>query len=230
LSGTAHFDLADTAELYFDAALSVSAWVKGNPQTTGAIIGQWDSTLTGTNSSWLFASGFSNGGRLLAAVTADGGLTNAKAYETTQIVFDGTWHHVGMVYAGGTLKLYVDGAPAATTALVNGTVTSLNDATSPLSIGSAGGAGAYFQGSLDEVAVFATGLTDQNMLSLYASGTPLKIHRDPLGASLFAWWRLGDRPDDDATATTGAAHSDGPQDLTLVPMGTSGSEFVSDAP
>lgn len=230
-SETDFLAFADTPDLAFGGALAVSAWVKGGRQTTGVIVGQWDANLMGTNSSWILSSGYSDDRMLIAAVSADGTTTNAKVLQSKSVVFDGSWHHIGMVFSGGSLKMYIDGVrEVSPTAIVDSAVATLNHATGPLSIGSAGGASGYFHGSIDDVALFTSGLSDAEMTTLYNGGTPLLINRNALSSSLFSWWRLGDRPDDDITADTGLMHDDGPAAHHLIPNHTDGTEIVTDAP
>ena len=60
------------------------------------------------------------------------------------------WTHVAATYDGTTIRLYVNGAQAATKAQTGALLTS----TQPLRFGGDGPWGEWFQGSLDEIRVY----------------------------------------------------------------------------
>ena len=62
----------------------------------------------------------------------------------------GTWTHLAQTWDGSTLRLYVDGAEVGSRAVTGPVATSA----SPVRIGSAGTAGQYFNGLIDEVRIF----------------------------------------------------------------------------
>jgi len=101
---------------------------------------------------------------------------------------DGNWHH-WVLYADHTsmanCKLYVDG--------VLQTVDSTSDtgtisAWSPISIGKGVSAGQYFNGSLDEFAIFDGELSAAQILAIYNGGTPQSL----ASYNPSHWWRMGD--------------------------------------
>jgi hypothetical protein len=63
------------------------------------------------------------------------------------------WHHVAVVQSGGQRHLYVDGALQASGAAQLGT------GTGALMIGGAGGVSEFFNGQVDEVRIYSTGLS-----------------------------------------------------------------------
>jgi hypothetical protein len=75
-------------------------------------------------------------------------------------------HYVG-TYDGKTATLYVNGSPntAPTSAFISMAASSFNN----IGRGSAG-AGTYFPGVIDEVAVYGTALSNSQVLSHYAIG------------------------------------------------------------
>jgi hypothetical protein len=91
--------------------------------------------------------------------TAPGFVTSGKNYA------DGIWHHVVGTYSSGTMKLYIDGVQYGTTQTgTNGTQAS---AGTPIYIGSSGGTGEYFNGTLDEVAIYNVALTQTQVTAHY---------------------------------------------------------------
>jgi len=92
---------------------------------------------------------------------------------TNGIINDGSWHYVTMTYDGSSLasglKLYVDGIEKTTSvffdALTSSILTDVN-----LRIGTRDGGGAPFNGSIDEVAVYNTALTQTQITDHYRRG------------------------------------------------------------
>lgn len=86
----------------------------------------------------------------------------------------GIWKHVVMVHDGTSDKIFLDGALVATKAVVG----LLNPTTKPLGIGfNAIDGGNWFDGVLDEIAIYNYALSDADIATLYATessfpGTP----------------------------------------------------------
>ena len=77
-----------------------------------------------------------------------------------------TWHHVVGTYNGSAIKVYVDGSEKASTPQT-GAVTL---GPSPLTLASMGGTGEFFNGRLDEAAVYNRALTATEVQRHYDSG------------------------------------------------------------
>ena len=78
-----------------------------------------------------------------------------------------SWTYLVMTKAGSTLTLYVNGVAVATTT-ISGTV---NTSTGILAIGRTGGSSTdYFNGGIDEVAVYGTALTASRVQAHYNAG------------------------------------------------------------
>jgi hypothetical protein len=161
---------------------SLEAWVKRG--TTGGTANQVIVSKQGT--SWGLAFNSTNKLTLLingAAITS----SSATVTDTT------TWHHVVATKSGTTVKLYLDGAD------VTGTVSKATAANStlPLTIGS-GGASGWLNGTLDEVAVYTTALTkDQvtnHLLLGRAACAPGSGYSQSIAGTtgLVGYWRLGE--------------------------------------
>lgn len=114
------------------------------------------------------------GYRLGFSESGQGSFGNAPFGPTAEIVTDeghfaayshqqleaGTWYHIAMVYEGATLKLYIDGVEAASTAATG----SLQDTTAPLVLGGMAEGRAFFSGKLDEVQLYHRGLSPQEVV------------------------------------------------------------------
>ena len=78
-----------------------------------------------------------------------------------------SWTHLAMTKAGSTLTLYVNGAAVATTT-VSGIV---NTSTGILAIGRTGASSSdYFNGQIDEVAVYPTALSAARIAAHHTAG------------------------------------------------------------
>jgi hypothetical protein len=88
----------------------------------------------------------------------------------TPAVTDTNWHQIVAAYTGSRVKIYMDGV------LKQESATTLQMAanTLPLNIGRANTNNYFFNGWLDEVAVYPTALSAQTILAHYnqATGTP----------------------------------------------------------
>jgi hypothetical protein len=152
---------------------------------------------------------------------------------STSTVNDNNWHHVVVTSNGSSWAMYIDGSAASTT-IPNGSNTgqwvgdiySLNSAFVAFSdIGAARrhptiGGNSYFNGSIDEVAVWDSALSSSDISSIYNSGVP----NDISSLSPAGWWRLGDN--DSGTGTTITDQGSEGNDGTL----TNGPSFSTDIP
>jgi concanavalin A-like lectin/glucanase superfamily protein/calcineurin-like phosphoesterase family protein len=134
---------------------SVEAWVKrasfGAPAYQ-AIASQ------GANS-WMFA--FLNNNTLVLRQATVGNVVSSRTTVT-----DTKWHHVAVTKSGASVHLYIDGVD------VTGTVSNLTMAnnTIPLSIGQSSST-SYWNGTLDEVALYRAALSAAQIKSHYDTGS-----------------------------------------------------------
>jgi uncharacterized repeat protein (TIGR02543 family) len=136
--------------------ISIAAWFK-----VGTLVADMDLVAKG---SALWRLQIDGSTRHLKWVCPGGGVTGLK------YVNDGQWHHVVAVAGTSGSALYVDGMLDGSNATP---VTSIPVTTDPVTIGA--GAGARWNGSIDEVAIFGTALTGADALALYnAAGPPPK--------------------------------------------------------
>lgn len=90
------------------------------------------------------------------------GNNSAGAILSPTVKADGQWHHVVGVKNGTALTLYIDGVSVAT-----GTATSAYTGTTNVYLGSSGGTSEFFNGTLDEVALYNTALTGAQIQAHY---------------------------------------------------------------
>ncbi len=152
------------------ATFSVEAWVKANTTTGGRILGignatgQNPSTTTdrqlylAPNGKVMFGVGTGPGRRALASISA---------------VDNGAWHHVVGTRAAGTngMKLYVDGVLQAQDTATGVNLTGYWRAgAEDLTGWPSAPTDAYFDGSLDELAVYTTALSAARVTAHYTAG------------------------------------------------------------
>jgi hypothetical protein len=133
--------------------VSVAAWIK-----VGTLLADMNIVAKGSSLWRLQIDGSS---RHLKWVCPGGGVTGIK------FVNDGQWHHVVAVAGASGSALYVDGVLDGLDATP---VASLPSTTDPVTIGS--GTGARWNGSIDEVAIFGSALSEANAMALYAAAEP----------------------------------------------------------
>ena len=114
---------------------------------------------------------------------------------------DGSWHHVvGTITTNGsgqpnTITLYIDGIAREThdTGEYNNTFTAHNKV---IQFGRYIHGILYYNGGLDEVALWSNCLTSDEVVALYNSGSPINLLADSgnyeSASSLKHWWRFGD--------------------------------------
>jgi hypothetical protein len=132
--------------------------------------------------------------------------SNYRYWVANSAIYDGNWHH-HVVFISTTItdtKYYVDGV--AQTATITNAAGGQNSYTHSCRIGRA--ATTYFDGSLDEFAIFDGELSAANVLAIYNNGNPADLSRfNPV-----AWWRMGDG---DVGTTTLTDHGSGGNNATL---------------
>ncbi|TRX39681.1 LamG-like jellyroll fold domain-containing protein [Flavobacterium restrictum] len=132
---------------------SLMAWIDLNTafSTTGCIVGQDNFQLRVTSAQ-----------KLEVFIKTSGG---NKTLTSTIVLDKKRWYHVAAVYDGANLNLYLNGTKVATPATLTGTITgnttTLTIGRDPGSIVAAGTN--YFKGKIDEVRVFNTSLTDDQV-------------------------------------------------------------------
>ena len=158
-----YVSVPDAANLDFGGDFTVEAWAKPNSLSGigGAVVHKGGSTGYPV---WQYRMSITSGNKWRGTVFV--GNTNITVTDT------GTpsttaWSHLVMTKAGSTLTLYVNGAAVATTTVAG----IVNTSTGILAIGRTGGSSSdYFNGQIDEVAVYPTALPAARIGAHYAAG------------------------------------------------------------
>jgi hypothetical protein len=153
-----HVVIADEGAFDFSGPLSVEAWVK-----VGAWTREWQALVTKGDSAWRL-SRFGNTRRISFETTSAAG---HHSLPSSLDLDDGQWHHVAAVYDGRAKFLYVDGALDAFAPYAE----TLGRNDWPVMLGeNAQARGRYFNGWLDEVAVYARALTPAEVTAHWVAG------------------------------------------------------------
>lgn len=139
-------------------AFTISVWILVNTWNK-----DWQAIVTKGDNSWRLHRN-SNTDFIGFGTT---GLGN-QDLAGTRSVNDGQWHHVVAVYDGAKKSIYIDGTLDASVA-TTGTVSANNY---PVRIGeNAQATGRYFDGRIDEVALFNRALSEAEITGLYTQAT-----------------------------------------------------------
>lgn len=147
---------------------TVSAWVKTSASGVNQFIFQTYYN-TGFPAGFYFAISSANKLILLSGKKT-GSTVNVDYAAATGVtsINDGKWHYVVGTWDGSALRVYVDGNLETSTSWANAPV---YDTTSQQRIGNGNQSGTetnFFNGAIDEVAVFNRALTDQEIRRWYA--------------------------------------------------------------
>ena len=106
--------------------------------------------------------------------------TTALDILSTTTISDTDWHHYALTFDGTTGRMYVDGSLDSTQTTTN-SVSTANSSYS-LKLGSEGSGVSFFNGNVDELAIFNRVLTADEVSYLYNSGTGRTVNStDVLG-------------------------------------------------
>lgn len=180
---------------------SIEAWFRTTTKNGGKIVG-FGNNRTGNSTSYDRHVYMDTNGRLLFGVYPGSSQTlqSAKAYN------DNEWHHVVATLGSGGMQLFVDGSRV-------GRRSDVTSAQSYSGYWRIGGdtpwtAQGYFNGQIDEVAVYPSALTpaqvDEHWVASGRASAVPAAPADAYGAAVFGlspdlYWRLGE-----ATGTTAA--------------------------
>ena len=155
-----YVSVADSANLDITDDITVSLWIKMNSKAP------WDSILTksivwdGDNGYGFF---FRGGGPVLNFFINHVDYGVAVLDPSPSV---GEWHHIVGTYDGSNVRIYSDGVEGTPMSYTNSIGTNNKD----LRIGYDADLGGYFDGSIDEVAIWNRALSPTEVLDLYKRG------------------------------------------------------------
>jgi len=162
--------ISDNAAYSFGDYLTLAAWVKMPTAATGGDVGVI-SKFAGGDLEFNFrinSTGYINfWGSQLGSSIIGAGITSAAA------LVDNTWTHVAGVYNDGAMTVYIDGAQSG--GLLPGSALPLWDGSSDISIGAYSAGGANFPGTIDDVRIYNTALTEEEIAAIVPEPTTLAL-------------------------------------------------------
>jgi RHS repeat-associated protein len=172
--GNAVVDVGDVQALAFTSAFTAEAWVNfaTSPVTYRYVAGKVDDGSGAGWALWISGNEALAGAPRLEAWDA-GGHTKVLDIQAPSALTLNAWHHIAAAWDGTAnangVTLFVDGLRVAQASATNGAAIDVN--AQPFRIGGAGGgadASHQFAGTLDEVAVYALALSDEQIARHYA--------------------------------------------------------------
>lgn len=186
----------------FTTAITLSAWVKPaviDPSPSCRIIDKYD---TSPYSGWSLWQSTATPGKWRGTF----GILEPSSPTAirTQVEFavpSTDWQHITVTFNGltGDLKLYHNGSLVNTDTNAPGSI--INTNTEEIIIGASSITAGYYDGNIDEVAIWDVALDDATIESIFNDGTPnsLKLSKSYTAGGgidnsgdLKAWWRMGD--------------------------------------
>jgi hypothetical protein len=136
---------------------------------------------------------------------------------TNTTITVGNWYHVAVIFTSGSAQIYLNGADKGSKSIATNTVSYTATNIGGMRYSSS----FYFNGNIDEVAVFDSALSSSDIAAIYpSSGTPTDLKTlGPVG-----WWRCGDGD----TYPTLTDHGSGGNNAAM--KNTESSDIVSDVP
>lgn len=189
-NGTSQYVGMDNVLAYANTSVfSMSCWFKSTQAGRGSIMGKHTSV------------GYAirlETGKIYVLFANNWTTTNWMAVQTPLNYNDGVWHHVLVTYTGSSnvagITVYIDGAVTAMTT-VRDTLTSNIVGTEPFQLGyggvSSNGSRVYYEGLLDEVAIWGIELTALQAAAVYNGGSPPDLRTLSTAWALSGYWPIG---------------------------------------
>ncbi len=153
---------------------TITAWIKASPEQLDTEAGDNDviEKWSGAPEGYPYVIRYLNQSGKILAARYDGFVANSNNPTVNSIVSvdDGQFHHIAFIKEGSTLSLYVDGVLKDTSIDTTNRPTQNN---SPLFLARRGGNAFdnFFRGSIDEVAIYDSALSPDEVAAQYTTGT-----------------------------------------------------------
>ena len=209
------------------SVFSFSAWFKKTNTTgTGTVLGAWNTANT------MRCLVYNTTGYLQFGVRLSD--NSLKKVDVSTNYADNAWHHVaGTFLKNGNVKCYVDGSLVGTTATgadlelqyTDSNTDNSGTVESGIDIGRQSNNSNFFNGLIDEVAIWDVELDADAVTAIYNSGVPTDLSEDSgnydNSSSLISWWRM-----EEGSGTSVADSSTQSNAMTV----TNGGTFSSTVP
>ncbi|MFP4101332.1 LamG domain-containing protein, partial [Coleofasciculus sp.] len=180
---TGYVEIPDSDFIDFgtDEDFTITAWIKASPEQLDTEAGDNDviEKWSGAPEGYPYVIRYLNQSGKILAARYDGLFANPNNPTVNSIVSvdDGQFHHIAFIKEGSTLSLYVDGILKDTNTDTTNRPTQNN---SPLFLARRGGNAFdnFFRGSIDEVAIYNSALSPDEVAAQYTTGTGTATSRN----------------------------------------------------
>ncbi len=160
-----YLDCGNPTDLQITGAMSISAWVKTSTTDFKMIVSKDDGS---SNRNWHLKT--ESNGYVRFQLWSGGSMSNSTGDIN---IADGDWHHIAVTYNPSTaIKIYVDGTLDEND--TSSIASSIDNDTVNLNIGRIA-SGNYFNGDIDEVAIWNAVLSDSDITKL--TSKPLNLSK-----------------------------------------------------
>lgn len=184
-----YLDIGTVSALNSTTSFTISMWINFE-NVTGSVVMSPFTSGTSTNNRVEFV--FNNINELRFGVN---GSVNNCTFDISSYRSTNAWHNIVGTFDGSNVTLFFDGSQVSTTtSSVPSSTSSTHGNDTTVGRRTLGGGSLYFNGLIDDVAIFSSALDQSAVTDLYSGGTPDII----TGAS--GYWRMGDDSNDSATS------------------------------
>jgi len=149
-----------SASLDLLGSMTLMAWV-----TADTLVDRDTIIMKTSNNAWNDGYGlYYEAGNICVFIRSRATATACAPFTTTA-----NFRHVAATYNGAALIVYIDGIKAATTS----TAVAISSSAGDLRIGNGAGVGYYWDGKIDEVAIFNAALSFEQISNIYQTQSPL---------------------------------------------------------
>jgi len=185
-------DYINTDSITLGINFTFSLWVKANSfPTNPAALGSKNYFGPGFNGNFIIR--FRSNQFLLASYNQNNTGTQELVVTNSPSITTGQWYHIALTNDGSTAVFYLNGSPLPTTGV---NTKPLVDLTNGLMIGDGDqrpSGNDPWDGYLDEIGVFNTALTQEQVESIYnATTTGKTADLNDLSTPPIKWYRMGD--------------------------------------
>jgi hypothetical protein len=173
----------DSASLRLTSQLTIEAWIKTRGTSTDYSIVSKMGGAAGNNGYQFFLSG----NTLVGIFNSPGEIWPSARIASGGLIATGVWYHVAWTYDQSAMKLYCNGVAVATNLIGAKAIAS---SSSSLRISGDGNDHVYFNGLIDEPAVYRRALSATEIAAIYNAGSAGKcpvapvVHTAPLSQTI----------------------------------------------
>ena len=180
-----YLSIGNPTEVNFDSDMSMSFWIKYTNISSGYITAIAKMS-GGTDPQWRVYLGNQTGGTKDVRLQTWNGTARTQT-NSSGLISHNQWHHIAVTIEDGVTngtKLYIDGTTAFTS--------THSMVSSSYNFQIAGVGSNYFNGLIDEVALFDSALSSTDVAALRDTGGANPVPADISSLSPTGWWRMGD--------------------------------------